>query len=86
MKDTNILQARIAKAIKENTCPHTTEADIRYFEREQYISENADMCDCGEPDDITYFEREQYISENADMCDCGEPLTQEHYAHMAKGY
>ncbi len=44
-----VLQARIDKAIQENTCPYTTDADIRYFEREQYISENADMCICGEP-------------------------------------
>ena len=37
MKDikTN-LEARIAKAIKENTCPYTTDADIRYFETEEY--------------------------------------------------
>jgi hypothetical protein len=70
----NNLEARIAKAIKENTCPYTTDADIRYFETEEYISENADMCICGEPDDITYFEREEYISENADMCICGKSL------------
>jgi hypothetical protein len=30
------LEARIAKAIQENTCPHTTDADIRYFETEEY--------------------------------------------------
>ena len=55
MKDTKPnLEARIAKAIKENTCPYTTDADIRYFESQ--------------------------------LCDCGEPLTQEHYAHMTKGY
>ncbi len=65
MKDikTN-LEARIAKAIKENTCPYTTDADIRYFESQ--------LCDCGES--------------QSQLCDCGEPLTQEHYAHMAKGY
>jgi hypothetical protein len=66
MKDTNILQARIAKAIKENTCPYTTEADIRYFEKEEY--------------------RAELSAQLAQLCDCGEPLTQEHYAHMAKGY
>ena len=36
-------EERIAKAIAENTCPYTTEADIRYFEREE------DLCICGEP-------------------------------------
>ena len=51
MKDTKPnLEARIAKAIKENTCPYTTDADIRYFEREEYRAElSAQLCDCGEP-------------------------------------
>lgn len=45
MKGDNIMneEERIAKAIAENTCPYTTEADIRYFEREE------DLCICGEP-------------------------------------
>lgn len=37
------LEERIAKAIAENSCPHTTDADIRYFETEK------DLCICGEP-------------------------------------
>ena len=32
------LEKRIEKAIAENTCPHTTEADIRYFETEEFES------------------------------------------------
>ena len=30
------LAKRIEKAIAENTCPYTTEADIRYFETEEF--------------------------------------------------
>ncbi len=32
------LAKRIEKAIAENTCPYTTEADIRYFETEEFES------------------------------------------------
>ena len=30
------IEKRIEKAIAENTCPYTTEADIRYFETEEF--------------------------------------------------
>lgn len=40
-------EERIAKAIAENTCPYTTEADIRYFESSRVREE--DLCICGEP-------------------------------------
>ncbi len=32
------LAKRIEKAIAENTCPYTTEADIRYFETGEFES------------------------------------------------
>jgi hypothetical protein len=32
------IEKRIEKAIAENTCPYTTEADIRYFETEEFES------------------------------------------------
>lgn len=49
MKGDNIMneEERIAKAIAENTCPYTTEADIRYFESSRVREE--DLCICGEP-------------------------------------
>ena len=75
MKDikTN-LEARIAKAIKENTCPYTTDADIRYFETEKYRSDLADLLTSA-------------TNRNEDgLCICGEPLTQDHYEHIAKGF
>lgn len=31
------LQEIISRAIDNNTCPHTTNADIKYFETEQYL-------------------------------------------------
>ena len=71
MKDikTN-LEARIAQAIKENTCPYTTDADIRYFETEEYRSYLGDLL----------------TSATNEACICGKPLTQDHYEHMAKGF
>tara|TARA_B110000977_G_scaffold46694_1_gene63487 strand:+ start:669 stop:1124 length:456 start_codon:yes stop_codon:yes gene_type:complete len=39
------LQARIAKAIEQNTCPFTTNADIAYFEQQDYEKELKEMND-----------------------------------------
>ena len=70
----NNLEARIAKAIKENTCPYTTDADIRYFETEEYISENADMCICGKSLENT---EELYLQAQYDkeMVNYSEPVS-----------
>ena len=75
MKDikTN-LEARIAKAIKEDICPYTTDADIILSETEKYRSYLADV--------LTSATNR---SEDG-LCICGEPLTQDHYEHMAKGF
>tara|TARA_R100000541_G_scaffold57072_1_gene66931 strand:- start:5359 stop:5580 length:222 start_codon:yes stop_codon:yes gene_type:complete len=73
MKDIETsLEDRIAKAIKENTCPYTTDADIRYFETEEYRSYLGDLLTSA-------------TNEN-EVCICGEPLTGDHYEHMAKGF
>lgn len=83
MKDikTN-LEARIAKAIKENTCPYTTDADIRYFETEEYQ-------EVAYPSDKPYGHSIlEMATENPELCICGKSLenTAEHYIHMTSGY
>lgn len=71
MKDikTN-LEARISKAIKENTCPYTTDADIRHFETEEYRSYLAEIV----------------TSATNEVCICGEPMSQDHYEHATGGF
>ena len=47
------LEQNIAEAIRTNTCPFTTDADIRYIETEEFHKNllpkrESDFCICGE--------------------------------------